>query len=97
MTSEARRLSASVFNNEKFAEVVLALQAEGGQATAQQVAQAVGISHDLAKKVLVRLTDAGLLKALPRVGGCRGILPYEVQSGPEWDALDALCSLLASR
>ena len=97
MTAETRRLSASLFNNDKFTEVVLAFDREGGTATAQQLARSVGITHDLVKKVLVRLTDAGFVKALPRIGGSRGVLPYEKQAGPEWEALVRLCALVGGR
>jgi len=90
-------VAAKVFNNDKFAEVVQALNAADGAATAQQIATSISVTHDLARKVLLRLVDAGLLKTLPRVGGQRGVLPYEVQPGPEWDALTTLCRLIQAR
>jgi predicted ArsR family transcriptional regulator len=93
MTAEARRLSALLFNNEKFAEVVGILDRDG-VATAQEVARAIGVTHDLAKIVLVRLGEAGLVKTLPRIGGSRGALPYEIQRGDRWQALAALCKLV---
>ncbi len=96
MTAEARRLSSSLFNNDKFAEVVWVLDREE-VATAQQVARTIGVTHDLAKAVLVRLEAAGLVKAQQRIGGTRGPLPYKVQRGAEWRALVALCELVRIR
>lgn len=40
------RVSAKVFGNEKFVEVVCALDAEGSVATAQMIAKRTGIDHD---------------------------------------------------
>lgn len=91
---DTRRMSAAVFNNGKFVDVVLVLDSEGPHATAQQIARRAGINHDLAKKVLVRLQDAGLVKGLARVGGSRGALPYEVQPGECWQSLVTLCRAL---
>jgi DNA-binding transcriptional ArsR family regulator len=96
VSAEARRLSSSLFNNDKLADVVGVLDVEG-TATAQEIARAIGVTHDLVKAVLVRLGEAGLVKALPRIGGTRGALPYEVQRGDEWRALAALCDLVRSR
>lgn len=94
MSIDTRRISAAIFNNDKLIEVVLALDSDGPQATAQQIARRLVINHDLVKKVLVRLEAAGLVKEMPRVGGRRGALPYEVQAGDEWRALLSLCRAL---
>jgi hypothetical protein len=97
LTSENRRLSAAIFNNDKFVEVVLALDDLGGTPTAQEVARHVGVNHDLAKAVLRRLKTADLVKAGVRSVGTRGPLPYEVQACPEWSSLVHLCRALARR
>jgi ribosomal protein S25 len=86
-------LSSAVFNNSKFVEVVLAMDA-ARLATTQEVANLVGINHDLAGKVLRRLADAGLVKAHPRTGGSRGPMPYEVQENTQWRALVTLAMAL---
>jgi hypothetical protein len=93
-SDDTRRRSGAVFNNDKFIEVVLAFADQQGTPTTQEVARRVGVNHDLAKKVIVRLEAAGLVKGLPRVGGARGPLPYEVQRGAEWDALVTLARAL---
>lgn len=93
--AETRRTSSAVFGNDKFIEVVLSLAPEP-HATAQQLVDRTGINHDLVKKVLVRLESAGMVKAQARIGGVRGALPYDVQDGPEWSALLALCTRLQS-
>jgi hypothetical protein len=91
---QLRDVSSALFGNEKMAEVVLALVAQQGHATAQQVATDLSVNHDLARKPMLRLVEAGLLVALPRVGGRRSTQFYEVVPGPEWDALVALCRAL---
>src|SRR5437879_3753827 len=89
-----RDLSAAIFNNDKFVEVVLALDSENVAASCQEIADRVGINHGLARKVLVRLQAAELVKPLPRIGGRRGVVPWEVQRGPEWAVLVAVCHAL---
>lgn len=96
--NDERDLSAAIFNNDKFAEVVVALASwDGPTVTAQQLARQLAVNHDLVKKVLVRLEAASLVKTQSRVGGRRGALPHEIQRGPTWDALVALASSLAGR
>lgn len=91
-----RDVSSAIFNNDKFVEVVLALARwVGPTVTAQELASQLRISHDLVKKVLIRLGAASLVKTRERVGGRRGALPYEIQRGPEWGALVALAGALA--
>jgi hypothetical protein len=89
-----RSLSAALFNSEKMIEVVLALNVEAGQATAQQVARRLGVNHDLARKPMLRLVDLGLLTRMPRTGGSRSELFYAVVEGAAWDALVTLCDTL---
>lgn len=91
-----RELSSAIFNNDKFVEVVLALdQWDGPTVTAQQLATQLRINHDLVKKVLNRLEIANIVKTRERIGGSRGALPYEIQPQPAWDALVALARILA--
>jgi predicted transcriptional regulator len=93
--SDVRAVSSMIFNNDKFIEVVDALAAWDRPAvTAQEVARDLGINHDLVKKVLNRLEAAGLLKRQERIGGRRGVLPFEIQQGPVWDALTRLVRTL---
>jgi ribosomal protein S25 len=93
---DTRARSATIFNNDKFVEVVLALERERpAVVTAQQLAHAIGINHDLVTKVLRRLHEEELVKQRDRIGGRRGALPYEVQDGEEWQALVGLARALA--
>ena len=85
-----RRVSAKVFGNEKFVEVVGALDAEGGAATAQMIAKRTGINHPMVRDVLVRLTEASVATPLPRASS-RAPLYYEVKpDDPVWLAITAL-------
>jgi MarR family len=89
---ETREFSYAVFNNEKWSEVVLALESLGGTPISQEIARRMGVTSDLVTAVLRRLEDAQLVKALPRIGNpSRGTLPWEVQRGPRWDAMVSLC------
>jgi predicted ArsR family transcriptional regulator len=92
---QIRDVSSALFGNEKMAEVVLAMASQRGNATAQRVADDLSVNHDLARKPMLRLVEAGLLMALPKTGGRRSAQFYEVVEGPEWDALLALCQVLA--
>jgi predicted transcriptional regulator len=101
MTEDGRVLrdvSSALFNNDKLMEVVLELDRWHRDAvqrldrrylgvTTRELAKSLGIQDDLVKKVLARLVAAGLLKELPRSGGRRGPLPYEVQQGRQWRTL----------
>ncbi|MGH3788309.1 MAG: hypothetical protein ACRDRG_17590 [Pseudonocardiaceae bacterium] len=93
-----RRVSAKVFGNEKYAEVVCALDAEGGTATAQMIAKRTGIDHPMARDVLVRLAEAGVATPLPRAGS-RAPLYYKVEpNDPVWLAIKTLaCTILSDR
>ncbi len=86
-----RRRSAALFNNEKMAEVVLSLDAQRGAAHAQEISRQTGISHSLVRDVLVRLTSAEVVTALPRVGGSRGAQYYEPKEGELWLRLVEVC------
>lgn len=96
MDVEATRdLSAAVFGNGKWVEVVLTLDRAGGTPNSQQIARAIGVNSDLVTDVLRRLDAAGLVKALPRIGHPKkGVVPWEVQPGPLWTALLAVARLL---
>jgi hypothetical protein len=96
--TETRLLSAAIFGNEKWTETVLLLEAEtlGLTPHATAIARKLDTTTDLAMDVLNRMANAGLVKALPRVGSpTRGTIPWEVQRGPRWTSLVTLCRLLA--
>jgi GTP-sensing pleiotropic transcriptional regulator CodY len=99
MTSaeKTRRRSAALFNNEKMAEVILALDDARGAAHAQEISQKTGITHSLVRDVLVRLLTAGVVAALPRVGGSRGTQYYQPQDEELWRRLVSLASYLADQ
>lgn len=80
----ARRMSAAVFGNEKLAEVVQFLSTERAPATAQAVASGTGIPYSLTRDALRRLLAAGVVQELPRLGGSRGPLYYEIVEGKMW-------------
>jgi len=93
---QLRDVSSALFGNEKMVEIVLAMVSERGHATAQKVANDLLVNHDLARKPMLRLVEAGLLRALPKEGGRRSSQYYEVVEGPGWNALVALSQVLAS-
>lgn len=82
-----RRLSAAVFGNEKTVEVLLAIQEANGLARTADVVQSTGIAHGLVRPVLKRLLDAGALTAMPRRGGARGELFFEIGDERLWAAM----------
>lgn len=92
---DTRQVSASVFGNDKWIEVVRSLEELSGTPLAQEIARRSDVNHDLVTKVLVRLEAAQLVKRLPRIGGRRGPVPWEVQRGGAWQAMVALCDELA--
>lgn len=81
---QARRRSAAVFGNEKLAEVVLFVAAERAPVTAQVVTTGTGVTYSLARDALRRLVSAGVIQELPRLGGTRSPLYYEVVDGRLW-------------
>lgn len=84
---ETRRVSAAVFGNEKTVEVILAVQSSGGLARATDIVQTTGIAHGMVRPVLKRLLDAGVLTAMPRRGGSRGELFFEIGNIDLWAAV----------
>jgi hypothetical protein len=63
-------MSASIFGNEKLAEIVLLLEAEDGALLAAELSRRTGFTHSLVMDVLVRLTALDL-------GGPRRISPVD--------------------
>lgn len=92
--AQIRRQSAALFGNEKVVEVVLALDAvpEPRSATAQQLSVATGIGHSMVRDVLQRLTQAGTLAAMAKVGGSRSAQYYQPVSDELWSHLVAICA-----
>lgn len=93
--SQVRRVSAKLLGNEKAAEVVTALRAESGAATAQLLAKRTGVGHSLVRDVLVRLADAGVVTVLPRPHS-RAALYYEAKQGSVWTALLLLAEAIVA-
>lgn len=89
-----RRTSAAVFGNEKTVEVVLALVAANGLARATDIVQSTGIAHGMVRPVLKRLLDAGALSAMPRRGGSRGELYFEIADHGLWEAVAATAAYI---
>jgi DNA-binding FadR family transcriptional regulator len=83
-----------LFGNEKVAEVVLAMESIHAPSTAQELARQTGIAHSMVRDVLVRLTAAGLLSPLPRIGGARSAQYYEINDADPWAHLTALARWL---
>jgi hypothetical protein len=96
MTPAASRdISAAVFGNGKWIEVVLLLDSWAGLPCAQELAIRIGTTSDLVAGVLRRMKAAQMIKDHPRVGSAtRGTIHWEVQRGPDWDATVALCKEL---
>lgn len=91
---DLRFASSKVFGNEKFLEVVIDLAGRTGPATASEIAQTLGVSHSTVRDVLIRLEAAGLVRALPKIGGSRSAQYYDPSELPEWSALAELCQEL---
>lgn len=85
---ETRALSATLFGNEKMAEVLLALAAES-PATAKGISDKTGISYPLVRDVLQRLQKGGMLTSA-RTGGSRSSLLYDPADSDYWHAAVAL-------
>ncbi len=80
---EARRAkSAALFNNRHFAECsarLLEVSKLGAEfVTVRQIAAASQLADSLVRPVVLRLTDAGVLEKLPRLGGGRSPQYYRV-------------------
>jgi hypothetical protein len=90
-----RDRSAALFGNRSFAEVVTAIDRlsgpEDGFVTTRRVASDTGIGDSLTRPVMLRLRNAGLISELPREGGPRSTLLYQVRRGPLWTAVLAAC------
>lgn len=95
---ETRRLSAAIFNNEKMAEVVVALDGNGDRAaaTAQQLADRTDIKYGMVRDVLLRLVKSGLVVAVPKVGGSRASQYYQPMDSAGWSHLVDLATWVAS-
>jgi DNA-binding IclR family transcriptional regulator len=85
-----RELSAAVFGNEKFAEVLRALAQQGGAATAQQLSKQIRVDHSMVRSVLLRAVAAGVVETLPRTGGSRSAQYYQPTDTELWRATLAL-------
>ena len=91
----SRDRSAAIFGNRFFAEVVVAVDRLSGPddslVTTRRVASVTALSDSLVRPVMLRLRTAGLITDLPREGGSRSTLHYQVQRGPVWAGVRATC------
>lgn len=91
----SRDRSAALFGNRFFADVVTAVGrlsgAEDAFVTTRRVATETGLSDSLVRPVMLRLRAVGLITDLPREGGSRSTLLYQVRRGPLWMAVLAAC------
>lgn len=90
-----RRTSAAVFGNEKVVEVVLAINALGGVTRTTDIVAETGIANGMVRPVLGRLVDAQVLSTLPRRGGTRGELYYEVARADLWRDITGVAQRIA--
>jgi hypothetical protein len=93
-----RERSVAIFGNSFFAEVVTAVDRLSAPSeifvTTRMVASETKLSDSLVRPVLLRLRNTGLIMALPRTGGPRSTLHYQVRRGPLWTAVVAACALI---
>jgi hypothetical protein len=97
LSLETRRISASIFGNEKLAEIVLLLEGEDGALLAAELSRRTGFTHNLVMDVLVRLSRTSAVRALPRTGNSRGPLYFEkCPASPLWPPLVALARVVSA-
>jgi hypothetical protein len=95
--TSARRISASIFGNEKIAEIVLLMDAEHGALTAAEISRRTGFGHSLVRDVLLRLGRTSAVRALPKASNPRGPAYYEKNlDSPLWTALVRLAEVIVS-
>jgi hypothetical protein len=91
----SRDRSAAIYGNRFFAEVVVAIDRLSGPddafVTTRRVANGTGVGDSLVRPVMLRLLNAGLIADLPREGGSRSTLLYQVRRGPLWAGVVAAC------
>jgi hypothetical protein len=93
----ARRISTSIFGNEKIAEIVLLMDDEPGALTAAEISRRTGFGHSLVRDVLLRLGKTPAVRALPKTGNPRGPAYYEKNlDSPLWPALVRLARVIVS-
>ena len=94
---ETRRRSASLFGNEKVAEVIVAVQAAGGPCTAQEISLSTGVGHSMVRDALRRLVESGLVVTLPKVGGARSAQYYTPAEQEAWRLVVSLAGWLGAQ
>ncbi len=92
-----RDRSAALFGNRYVVDVVLAIGHIAPTAetfvTTRMVASKTTLGDSLVRPVVLRLEGAGILARLPRSGGPRSMLYYQVRQGPLWEALVRTCAV----
>jgi hypothetical protein len=93
-----RDRSAALFGNRFVVDVVLAIRELAPTAesfvTTRMVASKTMLGDSLVRPVMLRLASAGLLARLPRRGGPRSMLHYQIRHGPLWEALGMTCATI---
>ena len=83
-----RARSKQVFGNADRLEVVAAVaQSRSGVVHAQELADSLGISPPRVRTQLLALTEAGLMRLLPREGLTQN---YERVKDPYWEAMSSI-------
>ena len=94
---ELRRRSAATFGAERFAEVVLGYQEElPGAVPLKALVERTGFERNLLNPILFRLCESGALRQLPRLGGSRGPVAYDIANQALWNALLTVAAQLRS-
>jgi hypothetical protein len=94
-----RDYSSALFGNRYVVEVVMAIDelapTVANRVTTRMIASNSGLSDSLVRPVVLRLTDSAMLAPIPRTGGPRSTLRYQVLRTDLWAALVAICTLVS--
>jgi len=91
-----RDCSVALFGNRFVVDVVLGIRELAPTAetfvTTRMVASKTTLGDSLVRPVMLRLENAGILARLPRSGGPRSVLHFQVRQRPLWEALVRTCA-----
>ncbi len=74
---------------------IFAIDENHGVITTRSVASHTGMADSVVRPVMTRIVAAGLVTAVPKVGGPRSPQYFSINQTPAWAALLALCSELS--